>query len=228
MASKHLLTLQGKKASYALHRVGGHSSRSLALTVTRQGKTPVIHTDTSLKHLQTFVESGVTLALPTKGVAFAALPPATTLPAPSFPAGATQAEKLAFAAKYYVGNLRSDSDPNTDGGNLGCAWAVNYIVAKTGLAPIGTELTSTHSMYEALNNGRGTKLDQMASGCLIISPTPDPAPPGVNGHVGIIADDMLIYSNHSSTALWSQGPSVRYWMDRYVNQFHLPMEFYAL
>jgi hypothetical protein len=122
-------------------------------------------------------------------------------------ASAAAGKSLADAAVANVGKLNSDIGPQTDYGNLGCAWAVDQIVrAQTG---IKFDTLSTAEMYNELRNGMGIAVDpnNPPPGAIIISPTEG----DLTGHVGIVGYAGLVYSNSSATATWSQNYTIAGW-----------------
>jgi hypothetical protein len=124
-----------------------------------------------------------------------------------------------------VGRLSSRNVPGTNNGRLGCAWAVNEVVRQALGHPIGGGL-STADMHDALVRGRGREVQRGAAshGTVIISPTE-----GDNiGHVGILGDNSLIYSNRSSDGIFSQNYDVNSWYARYQVAKRLEVLFYDL
>jgi hypothetical protein len=123
-------------------------------------------------------------------------------------ASAASGKSLADAAISNVGKLNSNIGPQTDYGNLGCAWAVDQIVkAQTG---VELDTLSTAEMYNELRNGMGIAVDanNPPPGAIIISPTTEG---GSIGHAGIVGYDGLVYSNSSRDAVWEQNYSVASW-----------------
>ena len=138
---------------------------------------------------------------------------------PDFPQGSDAAQRLHLSAVHYVGKLSSAHAPGTDGGNLACAWAVNFI-AKTALGnPIGGDL-STRAMYKVVAADdrwmRVAEGDAPLDGDVVISPTGGAdAPASGTGHVGFIDKQNLIRSNSSSQAMWTRNYTLSTWRTRY-------------
>ena len=128
-------------------------------------------------------------------------------------ASAAGGRTLADAAIANAGKLNSNIGPQTDYGNLGCAWAVDQIVKAT--TGIDFNTLSTSEMYNELRNGMGIPVDanNPPPGSIIISPTTDN---GSIGHVGIVGYDGLVYSNSSRDGLWEQNYTVSSW-NRYFD-----------
>ena len=129
-------------------------------------------------------------------------------PTPPVSVDQAGARTLADAALANVGKLNSNIGPQTDYGNLGCAWAVDQIVKAT--TGIDFNTLSTSEMYNELRNGMGIQVDanNPPPGSIIISPTTDG---GAIGHVGIVGYDGLVYSNSSRDGLWEQNYTVSSW-----------------
>jgi hypothetical protein len=151
--------------------------------------------------------------------AFAAIPGpgaplATAHAAPHHPPAGQAAINAAIydAAVDEQDRLSSANAAGTDHGNLACAWAVNRIVEEATGSPIDHGL-STIGMHDSLEGGRGTQVDEDAAppGSIIISPTEG----STHGHVGILGENGLIYSNSSADALWEQNYTLERWKQRY-------------
>ena len=131
--------------------------------------------------------------------------------------------------------------PDTDGGNLACAWAVNEVVRQALGKPIsGTAARnglSTIGISEALQ-AHHTRLNSAADaqpGTIIIAPTQ-----GANhGHVGIVGstpggvDATQVFSNSSSHKEFEQNYTIESFTNRYrgkhlqVLLFKLNVDFFA-
>ncbi len=85
-----------------------------------------------------------------------------------------------------------------DGGNNACAWSVNRVLSKAGIAPLGDNPNYVPSLYEALQNGRGKQVSpaEAKAGDLVIA--------FGEAHIGIGLDDGCnhVLSNSSSRALF--------------------------
>lgn len=138
--------------------------------------------------------------------------------------GSAQSAAVYQMARSMVGWSTANM-AGTNGGRLACAGAVNEVVRRATGQPVGGGL-STASMYQALRSGRGTlvPLNQAPPGAIIISPTQ-----GSNtGHVGIIGENGLVYSNSSSRAAFSQNFTISSWVNYYQGQKGLPVYAFVL
>jgi hypothetical protein len=134
--------------------------------------------------------------------------------APVIPPGPV-GERLQYAALHYVNKLSSAHAPCTEGGNLACAWAVNYIVRVVTGSALGSteEMLSTRNMYERLRSAVAREIPwaDAAPGDIVISPT------GMKvGHVGIFVSNADICSNSSAHARWEQNYTKDSWKARYA------------
>jgi cell wall-associated NlpC family hydrolase len=107
--------------------------------------------------------------------------------------GSIQA-RVAQAAQQYMG---TSTAAGPDGGNLACAWSVNNILANAGIAKVGSNTNYVPSVEQALQGGRGTKIDpaDAGPGDIVIWP---------NGHhIGIAMGNNQVANNSSSRASFS-------------------------
>ena len=136
----------------------------------------------------------------------------------------TDANSAVYESVKRNANVLTSADiPGTDHGNLGCAWAVNEVVRQALGHPIGGEL-STVGIHDALIAGKGKAIPRESAtpGTIIIAPTQ-----GDNhGHVGIVAQNQLIYSNQSATGLFVQNYNFETWDARYKVKKGLEVLFY--
>jgi hypothetical protein len=143
--------------------------------------------------------------------------------------------KVFAKAKAFVG--QDTRAPDTEDGNLACAWAVNEVVRLALGKPISTDGhghngLGTGEMFEVLK-ARHTPVASPSPGTIIISPTP---PSGsVHGHVGIVGqnpgssfDATQIFSNSSSLKKFAQNRTIKSWMARYSAELHLQVLFFDL
>jgi hypothetical protein len=147
-------------------------------------------------------------------------------PAPPHIEGTAQGVRVASAAEYYVGRLQTANVPNTCGGHLACAWALNFVVEAATGRPVGGGL-STSRMFEALRAGRGTEVPNQTAvlpGDLIISPTAG----SKVGHAGVVGAGGLVYSNSSSHQEWRQNYQLTTWHTHYRERLGLDVLFYRL
>ncbi len=134
-------------------------------------------------------------------------------------------ERIVAAAEQGVGdpamNSAMHAPPETNGGTLACAWAVNRIVKRALGAPVGGGL-STFEMAAVLR-----KKDQLCEapfpGAIVISPTGAKV-----GHVGIVGAGGAIYSNSSNRERWEQNYTVTSWYQRFRDTKGLPVHFFQL
>ncbi len=141
-------------------------------------------------------------------------------------AGAINA-RIHQAAIAAVDNLNSSSGPG--GGNLACAWAVNRILR--GAVGRTFDHNGTSSMDAELRMGvsSGTveriAREDVQPGDIIISPTEG----NRIGHVGIMGENGLIYSNSSSSKQWKQNYNLATWDERYKSPSrNLQVNFYRV
>lgn len=131
-------------------------------------------------------------------------------------------ELLYFTALYFIGRDASPSDLAPD--ELGCADSVSAILFRAFGNKCGIEYTiSTSQMYyQLLSSNRWMMVDQPQRGDLIISPTgmsDGRVRNGVrikNGHVGVVGDVGLVYSNSSATGNFIQNYTIDLWKERYA------------
>lgn len=105
--------------------------------------------------------------------------------------------RISSAVQQYAG---TNTSSGPDGGNKACAWAVNNILAESGIAPI--DGNSVALMQQQLQNGRGDfvgtdrDLSNTRQGDIVIWKT------STMSHVGICEDDgcARVASNSSSNA----------------------------
>ena len=125
------------------------------------------------------------------------------------PAGANHGPPMLAAARAANRKLDTSTVPNTNGGTLACAWAVNEIARRAVGKPIGGGL-STVGLFDALQRGHQSASEaQLEGGCIVISPTQ----PGRTGHVGIVGE---VAANVSATKIYSNSSSKRLFCDNYT------------
>lgn len=85
-----------------------------------------------------------------------------------------------------------------DGGNNACAWSINRVLSKAGIAPLGDNPNYVPSLYDALQNGRGKEVSpaDAKAGDLVVA--------FGEAHIGVGLDDGCshVLSNSSSRALF--------------------------
>jgi len=140
--------------------------------------------------------------------------------------GQTTNQLIYAKALLHENKLSSSNAPGTQHGNLACAWAVNRVVKDALGQPVGGGL-STASMDVALRNGRGDRIQESdaTAGSIIMSPTEWRNGRTVVGHVGILGEHGLVYSNSSARALWVRNYTISTWRSRYANR-GLDVKFY--
>jgi hypothetical protein len=120
-------------------------------------------------------------------------------------------QALAAAAVANIGTLNSDIGPQIDYANRGSVWSVDQIVkASTG---VDFNTLSTAEMYNELRNGMGIAVDpdNPPPGAIIISPTEGDS----TGHVGIVGNDGLVYSNDPVSGTWEPTNTLAGWHDSF-------------
>lgn len=108
--------------------------------------------------------------------------------------------KLLQAAKNWVGlNAHQDNLASAD---VACADSVNTVYRVLFGVSIGGG-SSTTELYHALEGSKSfTEVPSPLPGDIIISPTGYVHTHDGHGHVGIVGDNELIYSNNSNTGKW--------------------------
>ncbi len=100
---------------------------------------------------------------------------------------------IAAAAKSLLDMCTADGP---DDGNNACAWSVNQVLQKAGIPLLGENPNYVPSLLEALQNGRGQRVDRAhaRAGDLVIAYG--------EAHIGIGLDDgcVTVLSNSSSRA----------------------------
>ncbi|WP_145396626.1 CHAP domain-containing protein [Paracoccus sulfuroxidans] len=112
----------------------------------------------------------------------------------------------------------------TNRGRRACAWAVNRIVAFALGRPAGGGL-ATAEMVKVLR-ARDFPVSRTSAqpGAIIISPTTG----NRIGHVGILGEGDLIYSNSTDLGNWTQSHTIAKWQNYYGGGKGLTVEFYHL
>jgi hypothetical protein len=135
------------------------------------------------------------------------------------------AARTVAAAQYYVDILETQNVAGTCQGVLACAWAVNYVVKIATLQPVGGGV-STILMRDALH-ARGTPeftdIADALPGDILLSPTAQHP-----GHVGIVGEGHLIYSNSTSVRRWRQNYTLETWRDSFVGLHGLELNIFRL
>lgn len=111
---------------------------------------------------------------------------------PTSPAGEINTKILQAALAAY--NEKMDTSAGPEGGNKACAWAVNKIMARAGLKPIGVNPNLVSSLEQDLAGGRGQLVSPrtaMQGGDIVIMGS---------AHVGIAIGPDKIISNSSRKA----------------------------
>ena len=109
------------------------------------------------------------------------------------------------------GSFSSAEGPS--GGNEACAWAVNQVLAQSGISPLGENPNYVPSVEAALQGGRGQQINQSQAqaGDIVIAPG--------QAHIGICMDTgcNTVRSNSSSNAsfTWNSGFNFDGWYDKY-------------
>lgn len=134
--------------------------------------------------------------------------------------------RLAAEAAKQIGRSSSEGP---SGGKLACVWMVRRIYRDA----LGVPLTATDGTSELareLKAGRGVPVDpaKVRPGHLIISPTEFDSKGNriATGHVGIVGEDGLVYSNSSRRAQWEQNYTLTTWKAYYQTSKKLKVLFY--
>jgi hypothetical protein len=104
--------------------------------------------------------------------------------------------------------------------HLGCAEAVSNLLSQ--LDPTFPQDTVSTVKLNAKLFYRFEQTKIYKPGCVIISPTDGTS----IGHVGIMGEKEIIYSNNSITGLWDKHFTLGTWIQRYREQSNLPIYFY--
>jgi hypothetical protein len=122
-----------------------------------------------------------------------------------------QPVNLAAAATANAGRLSTSQDPGTNGGELGCADAVSYIVRNQLGYDIPRTL-STNDLYDSLAKSGWVRVDPSTPGAVIVSPATE----NQFGHTGIMGPDgKTIYSNSSRSGTWGGNYTIESWSKRF-------------
>jgi len=139
--------------------------------------------------------------------------------------------KLFASAQAFLTHDTANA-PDTDNGNLACAWAVNEVTRRAFGKPISTggrdgNGLSTVGIAKALEVHH-TKLASAANagpGTIIIAPTQGSR----HGHVGVVGNNSQVLSNSSKHHEFEQNYTIASFTDHYTsNPLRLQILFYAL
>lgn len=112
---------------------------------------------------------------------------------PASPAGEINTKIFQAASAAYAEKMSTAAGPG--GGRVACAWAVNKVMARAGLKPIGANPNLVDSLEEELAGGRGQKIEPRTAGQpgdIVIMGK------GQRAHVGIVLGPDKVVSNSSS------------------------------
>ncbi len=141
----------------------------------------------------------------------------------------TNSQKIFVSALACVGRMVCPFQDLANG-HLACAFAVNRAVQFALGQPIDDEI-DTRSLYSDLLNGRGVSIDAAELGAIIISPTESKGGVTTHGHVGIVGEGGLIYSNSSAPETlgkWMQNFDLNSWKADLVLRRHLKIHFFSV
>ena len=121
---------------------------------------------------------------------------------PVSPAGEINTKIFQAATAAYAEKMSSASGPGN--GRIACAWAVNKVMTRAGLKPIGSNPNLVDSLEQDLAGGRGQRIEPRTAaqpGDIVIMGK------GQRAHVGIVLGPDKIVSNSSSQAkfMWVAG-----------------------
>lgn len=125
--------------------------------------------------------------------------------------------------------LGKDASPNDIAPDeLGCAETVNAIYRRAFGIEIGGDV-STYRMYRALDvHPNFERVDSVAEGDIIISPTGYGNGRMKNGHVGVLGIDGKIMSNDSNTGKFVENFTVGRWNQHYGMKGGYPLAFFRV
>ena len=140
--------------------------------------------------------------------------------------GYTTAQLVHAWAKIQVGRDLSTIVDN----EYACAESVSRVLNAVDPSILGGRvITGTATLDEVLAASPRVKFVTIpTAGCIVISPTGQGNGAILNGHVGIVGDKGLIYSNSSATGAWSQNFTLSSWWNRYVKNGGYPMKYYKI
>lgn len=139
--------------------------------------------------------------------------------------GYTTARLVHAWAKIQVGRDLSTIVNN----DVACAESVSRILRAVDPSLLPGVITGTATLDDVLAKSPRFKLTTIPSaGCVVVSPTGKGNGTIPNGHVGIVGDNVLVYSNSSVTGEWSQNFTLSSWYNRYVQSGKYPMKFYKI
>lgn len=216
-------------AKYTITRVTDDTGGTLVLRrIDKKTGLSTYLADTSLRFLRSKIGDSMSALDDTGNEASPIFAPDDAPATPVVSPELSTAEKISFAAKYYVGKLHSESVPDTDHGNLACAWAVNFVIYSVLGRVVAADTLSTSSLYGALLDGVGEALDGAEPGCIVVSPGEFKDGLAVHGHVGIVDEGNLIYSNSSTKRGWAQNYNIESWNERYGLMMHLHTTYFRV
>lgn len=134
---------------------------------------------------------------------------------------------ISLYCKLFLGKDFTPLDTIAD--EVACAEAVTTLLTKTGT--FNKVIAGTWTLWDALNRDKHWVVTTNPQpGDIIISPTgmsryigKAPFP----GHVGILGENGLVYSNDSYTGLWATHYTIKTWRDRYEKRGGYPVYFYT-
>lgn len=132
--------------------------------------------------------------------------------------------KILFVAKNMKG-VSSKNIKGTYNGKFGCAAMVNKVLKESIGTTLSNNTLSTFEMYNFLEKSKNWKrvdLNDAPPGSIIISPTIKQ-----HGHVGIIGENGIIYSNSSSKRKWDDHFNISKWKTYYTDKKKLPTRVYV-
>lgn len=132
--------------------------------------------------------------------------------------------RLLAVARFALGTDASPLDIVND--ELGCAESVSTLIGKVIPFPV---ITGTWTLNEYLDNdNRFVRIEsQPEAGDIIISPTGS-GNGRIRGHVGIIGEAGIVYSNNSATGLWDDLYTLTSWNDRYFGLGGIMPRYYRI
>jgi hypothetical protein len=110
-------------------------------------------------------------------------------------------------------------------GNLACAFAVNRVVEFATSSPVDNSI-STDGLFDSLRT-KADEIDAPTPGAIVISPTQG----AVHGHVGVVGQNNLIYSNSSEVAtmgVFRQNYTVASWTADLADRRGLKLHYFTL
>lgn len=134
-------------------------------------------------------------------------------------------QRVAIYARVMEGRDLTSLAPD----ELGCAESVSRILVQWGLSP--SVVTGTWTLQQELQKNKNFKRiseREVTPGCVIIAATGEGNGKIKNGHVGIVGENLRIWSNNSSTGKWDNHLTVFFFKNHYGLAGGYPVYYYKI